>query len=169
MAITTFMGEKRVSDIATRVFGDLPPAQLKIAEEALLEANPHLQTLKALKPGAVVLVPQVPGLKPKAAASAGDNPAAAGVTLLARNLEQYQKQLAATVSAAQQEVKDTAAQLKSADVRRLAAQFKLESQLSAIDQANKARDASAKEADAFVKKTFSEMQQDLKTLIGKLG
>ena len=43
MAITTYAGEKLVSDIATRVFGDLPPAQLKLAEEALLEANPHLK------------------------------------------------------------------------------------------------------------------------------
>ena len=169
MAITTFTGEKRVSDIATRVFGDLPPAQLKVAEEALLQANPHLKTLKALKPGAVVLVPQVPGLRPRQAAAAGDHPAAAGVTLIARDLEQFQKQLAEAVSAEQQEVKNTTAQLKSADVRRLAAQFKLDAQLSAIEQDNKARDASTKEADTFVKKTFAEIQQDLKTLIGKLG
>lgn len=169
MAITTFTGEKRVSDIATRVFGDLPPAQLKVAEEALLQANPHLKTLKTLKPGAVVLVPQVPGIKPKATAAAGDHPAAAGATLVARDLELYQKQLVAAVGTEQQAVKDSTAQLKSADVRRLAAQFKLDAQLTVIEQANKVRETSAKEADNFVRKTFAEIQQDLKTLIGKLG
>jgi hypothetical protein len=166
MAVTIFTGEKRVSDIAKRVFGDLPPAQLKLAEQALLNANPQLKTLKALKPGAIVFVPQVPGLKPKQAASAGEHPGAAAVTLVVRSLEQYQNQLAEAVSADKLEVKKTNDQLKSAG--QLATQFNLKSQIAAVDQANKARDASAKEVESFVKNTVAQMQLDLKDLIGKL-
>jgi hypothetical protein len=169
MAITTFTGEKRVSDIATRVFGDLPAAQLKVAEEALLQANPNLKTLKTVKPGAVLIVPQVPGIKPKRTASAGVHPAADGVTLVLRGLEQYQKHLAEAASGEQQEVKNTLAQLKSADMKRLVGQFQLQSQLAQIDAANKQRDASAAEAGTFAKKTIAEMQKDLQELIARLG
>jgi hypothetical protein len=168
MGVTIFAGEKRIGDIAKRVFGDLPPAQLKLAEQALLNANPQLKTLKALTPGAIVFVPQVPGLKPKPAASAGEHPAAAAVTLVARKLEQYQGQLAEAVKADRLEVRKTIEQLKSAELKQLASNANLDAQIAAVDQANKARDASAKEAESFVKNTAAQMQQDLKDLIDKL-
>jgi len=169
MAITTYAGEKRVSDIATRVFGDLPPAQLKVAEEALLQANPHLEALKTVKPGAVLIVPQVPGIKPKRAASSGDHPAADGVTLVARTLALYQRRLAEAAGGEQQEVKNTTAILKSADVKRLVARFQLQSQVAQIDAANKQRDAFAAETGTFAKKTIAEIQKDLEDLIARIG
>jgi hypothetical protein len=169
MAVAIFTGEKRISEIATRVFGDLPPGQLRVAEEALLNANPHLKALRTLKPGAVIMVPPVAGLKPKQAASASEQPTAAAVTAVARSLEQYQKQLAEAITTDQEGVKSTTTRLKSRELKGLATKFKLEAQLAAIEQANKARDEAAKEAETFATKTIAEIQEDLKDLITKLG
>src|SRR2546429_418001 len=113
MAITIFTGEKRISDIVTRLFGDLPADQLKLAEEALLNANPHLKALQTLKPGAIIMVPSMAGLEPKQGASASEHPSAATVTAVVRSLEEYQKQLQAAVSAEYEEVKSTTTRLES--------------------------------------------------------
>src|SRR5512144_990024 len=132
MPITTLGGEKQVSELATRVYGNLSATELKLAEEALVKANPHLADLKTAKPGAIVIVPAVPGVKPPptAAAATSNEPGPAGVAQVAQTLGQYQKQLAQAASAEAQDVKDTRALLKSADVKRLAGQFPLQSQLA---------------------------------------
>ena len=169
MPITTFGGEKQVSELATRVYGNLSAAELKLAEEALVKANPHLENPKTAKPGAIVIVPDVPGLKAQTAApGTAQEPGPGGVAQVARTLELYQKQLAQAASDEAADIKDTRAQLKSAEVKRLAGQFQLQAQLAAIEQAAKARESAAKDADTFAGKTIAEIQGDLKALVGGL-
>jgi hypothetical protein len=169
MGITTFAGEKQISELATRIFGDLKPAQRKAAEEALLRANPHLKTLQNVKLGAIVIVPRVPGLKPTAGAAGEDDPAAAGVSLVTGTLKQYQQKLATAAGAELQEVGNTSAQIKSADVKRIVKQFQLQAHVSRIAEANTQRGASAKEVETFAKGTIAEMQMDLRDLVTRLS
>jgi hypothetical protein len=55
-------GEKKLSELTARVFGELKANEARRAEAALLAANPHLSDLRNLKAGIAVLVPKVPGV-----------------------------------------------------------------------------------------------------------
>lgn len=65
MRVTTYRGEASVRDLAARLFRDLDDPAVKRAEAALLHANPSLGDLGALRPGAVLNVPNPPGLRPR--------------------------------------------------------------------------------------------------------
>ena len=75
MPITSFRGEKSVAEIADVMFERLTPKQREKAEAAILKANPRLNDLSTLPRGAVLKVPDVPELRPKARRTADDPPA----------------------------------------------------------------------------------------------
>jgi len=65
MRVITLKGENNISALADRLFINLTPQTRQMAESSLLKANPHLAGINAFKPGTVVQIPVVPGLKAK--------------------------------------------------------------------------------------------------------
>ncbi len=62
----TLKGERTISTLAKRLFdidGDRRPGALRIAEAALLRANPQLKRAEAFRSGRIIIVPEDTGLK----------------------------------------------------------------------------------------------------------
>jgi hypothetical protein len=93
MAFVVFKGERKIAELVERAYGsELTAAEKSRAAVAIERANPHLVKLKDVTPGALVVVPRVPGLAPPAAARSAD-PVSEGVREVARALEDYRKEL----------------------------------------------------------------------------
>lgn len=69
MPFVTFEGEGSVEEIADRLFTRLTPKQRETATAAILKANPRLKRIGEVERGLVIDVPDIPSLRPKAAAS----------------------------------------------------------------------------------------------------
>lgn len=167
MADIKYQGEKHLSDIVARAFGNLLPRDAKRAEAALLEANPPLRQLRRLKRGTVLHVPALAELDAAATSGElsqlGDRVATAGEAL-----RDFQVRLAESADAATKAAKDVAAQLKSRELQRLVVRFKLQPLVAAIEKANEQRAALAKEAAVFSKETIATIGKDLQGLAEKL-
>lgn len=96
--LITLKTERSVREIAERVYGSLSAESLDRAEKALLKANPHLRNTAALRPGAVVNVPAVRGLKARGDTS-GQDPAGDLRKDLAEAVAGYRDQLAISLDA----------------------------------------------------------------------
>ena len=69
MPFATFEGEKSVAEIADRLFARMTPKQRETAVAALIRANPRLERIAALRPGVLLVLPDIPALRPKATAA----------------------------------------------------------------------------------------------------
>lgn len=88
MRVTAIRRETKLVDIADCLFGDLTPETRKIAEAALLKANPELAKPEALRPGVIIQVPEVAGLKRNPARS-GEDPVGEARNILKGALSGY--------------------------------------------------------------------------------
>jgi hypothetical protein len=93
MRLITVESRETVESLADRAYADLTPESRRVAVEALRKANPQLRIGEALKPGMVVQVPDVPGLKPGPDTNAQD-PAKDVLALLSNEISDYSKYLA---------------------------------------------------------------------------
>lgn len=65
MSFSVYRGEKRISEISTRLFGRLKAADSKRVAAALLAANPELADLNLVDRGRPIVVPAIEGLRHK--------------------------------------------------------------------------------------------------------
>lgn len=93
MRVTTLREKSSLAEIADRLFAKLTPETTKLAEAALLKANPELAEPEALRPGAIIRVPEVPTVKLKSA-RAEDDPVGQTREMLKTALKSYQELLA---------------------------------------------------------------------------
>lgn len=113
---TTLKSETNVSTLASRLYGDLSPEARKKAEAALIKANPHLASGKALRPGLVVNMPDVPGLTVRPAAAIGKDPVADLIGNLQEAIGSYRDQLAKNSDLLQVDLDQQEAVLKQKEV-----------------------------------------------------
>lgn len=92
MRITTLHKETKLADVVDRLFANLTPATRRIAEKAIMEANPELFKAEVLQPSSIIRVPEVPGLKLKAARRE-DDPVGQTREILKESLRGYGKAL----------------------------------------------------------------------------
>jgi len=111
MRVTAFRGESSVGAIAEKVYEDLSPASRKKAVAALLKANPQLERLEKVKPGTVLRIPEVPGVR-VTPGRGPEGPADEIAGILSQRLEAYGKSLAERYEAFQADMKDQATLLK---------------------------------------------------------
>src|SRR5262245_15978315 len=168
MSFVVYKGEKKIGDLVARAYGDLKPEDAKRAEAALRKANPQLAKLRELKPGAVVVVPPVVGLKPPAATERGE-PVPEAVAELRSALEEYRKQLGASLDTERAAIAATTELVKSKEVRQLAKDAPesapyLEQAVAALKQ----RSAELDQATGFVK-LLAKARADLDALVKQLG
>ena len=80
MPFIMYKGERKVADLIGRAYRtELSPADAKRAEAALLAANPALANLSNVKEGALLTIPDIPGV----AAGSSDAPSVLHVALAA--------------------------------------------------------------------------------------
>ena len=122
MRMITLKGETSVRELSERLFGNLDAEARGRAEKALLKANPQLGAKSGFRPGVVVNVPSVRGVKARAGA-AGDDPVAELREVLADAVSAHRDRLGKALDAraadldAQNEVlktRDIAAAIKNA-------------------------------------------------------
>jgi hypothetical protein len=112
---TTLKTEKNLLEVVERIYGTLDAANQARAQTALLRANPHLEAEAALRPGAVVHVPDVSGLRPRPAAGR-DDPALSLHKELETAVAGLREQLSARLEHRAQELTQQAELLKSREI-----------------------------------------------------
>lgn len=174
MRTIKFNNEDAVDDIARRAYriqGDRAEELGRRAERALLDANPHLESLEDLERGATILVPDLPGLRPSRRVKPLAVPASSGVGELTAALDRLQETV---TRALDREVEDADSAARVAAGRRLRNRLKKEApeMIDRLDEivAN-AKDASkeAKEAREQLEQAATAAQQDLSELKKKLA
>jgi hypothetical protein len=167
MAYVVLKDEKNLSEVVSRAFGELKAADAARANAAVLRANPHLVEKADLEPGAIVVIPGVPGLK-TAPPEKSDSPAGEAAAEIGRGLEDYRKKLTASTRAEQGAVTELAALLKSKEIKALVKQ--LPDSSNYVERATAAVRSRAEEHEqlaAFLK-TLTKAQVDLDKLVKKL-
>jgi phage tail protein X len=122
MRLTTLKtSEADVSALAQRLYPNLNENSRKKVESALLKANPHLAETGTFRPGVIVSLPSIPGLKPKPGV-VGDDPVDEMQIQLKAAVADYQEAMAKRIDealadlASQEEIlknKEVAAAIKS--------------------------------------------------------
>lgn len=169
MAYIVLKGDKRLGDVVTRAYGDVRSADAKRAEAALLRANPELAKLRDLKPGALIVVPRVPGLRPAAGVDRADQPTKETVHELRDALDDYRKLLANRVGEEKAAIATLGELLKSKEVRVIVRD--LQDATAYVDRVSAALKPRTAENDArgTFAKALAQARSDLDTLAKKLG
>jgi phage tail protein X len=155
MRLTIIKDEASVADLADRLFAKLTPASRKKFEAAILKANPQLARAGALQPGTVVHLPDIPGLKPRAA-EAGRDPVGDVIAGLKEAVDGYRDRLAKNLEAARDDainqrtllaVREVAATIKTTD----GAPELAKTLIGALNERRRVAEEQAKGLDALFK------------------
>jgi hypothetical protein len=168
MPFVVLKGEKKLSDVVSRVFGELNAADAARARAALLRVNPQLAEKGDLGSGVIVVVPQVPGLS-GGLPDKSDLPAAQAVAEIIRGLGDYRKKLMASARDEQAAIGELAALLKSKEMKALVKE--LPDTGDYVERASvgaKSRVAEQDQRAAFLK-MLGKAQADLDALASKSG
>jgi hypothetical protein len=168
MAYVVVKGEKKLTEVVGRAFGELSAAHAKRAEAAILRANPQLADPAGLQAGAVIVVPFVPGLRRAAADDGEAAPARELVTSLSLSLEGYRKDLTETVRNERTAVQELTALLKSKELIAAARELPNERYLQNVTQGVKTRIEENDQREAFLK-VLGKAKSDLDALAKTLG
>lgn len=114
MAFATFRGEQSITELASKHFEKLTPAQRKQAEAAILKANPELRHIAKLKPGTLLRIPELSGLRPAKRRDV-EHPEALIASTLSDALNAYGKRFAERMDADRAEIKTQLGLLKDRD------------------------------------------------------
>lgn len=157
MRIVTFRGEATINDIADKVYPDLNPASRKKAVTALLRENPQLATLDRVRPGTVLTVPEVPGLRPMPGRGQ-EGPADEIGNILSQALLDYGKTMAARHEEFEAQVKEQQELLKDRQLNKA-----IQGSAPATELAKRAAKSISAEA-----KAATEIRKRLEAAIEKL-
>ncbi len=119
MRLETFEGERKISDLVGRfhaISGRGAAAKAREAERALLEANPHLKEMRRVPEGALIVVPDLPGVNP-ARSRPGTGPSRPAFDVLRPAIERGSEAVAASLAQAAARAGEEAAALKDREVR----------------------------------------------------
>lgn len=90
MRVTSLLKESSLTAIAERLYANLTDGSRKLAESALLNANPNLAKPDGFRPGAIIHVPDVPSLKRNPSDFAQEDPVSNTRKMLVQALEEFQ-------------------------------------------------------------------------------
>lgn len=168
MAYVMLKGEKDISDVVGRAYGDLKAADARRAEAALLRANPQLAKLRELGSGTIIVVPAVPGLKPKAT-DRTELPTREALREVAEAFDAYRKRLDANQDDERTATAKLASLLKFKDLKALLRETPESKEfVDRVATAVKARIAEQEERAEFLK-ALTKARADLDELARKLG
>lgn len=120
MRVTSLLTESSLTEIAERLYANLTDSSRKLAESALLNANPNLtKKSAAFLPGAIIQVPVIPSLIFKTADFALEDPIGQTRDAIAQELTRYQIALKETVSFVRTEIEGQIKFLDQNDVAKV--------------------------------------------------
>ena len=168
MKIATYQGERNVSELAGRVFqiarlkGPQAKALAKAAEAALVVANPQLGDLKSLHAGALIIVPEVPGVEMAEKVSPTEGMATEIVEPLRQALRGAQLALETSLSREVEEVKQTAEIARGRELKVLGKQVPgINERLSQITEKAKLLLKEADTLKSTQQQAFAQLEKDL--------
>ena len=169
MRITMVKASARVPDLVANMFGHLPAGERDVRVAEFKAANPHLGRRTNLPPGTVLLVPD--DVPPEAAplAEARDLGQASMATLVqatAFAVHTWSEQLKGAIATEEQDLKGSAAALKSREFREDA---QLSEVLGGAAEAIKVRSEELGQANAFLLSVVPRISADLKKMQERLG
>jgi hypothetical protein len=163
MSFSVYRGEKRLSDLSTRLFGKLKAADAKRVAAALLAANPELEHLDVLSKGRPFIVPDIEGLGRREDADVA-TPRSELLDAARAGLAAYTVRLRDAMASERSEIDSARELLASDELRRFldsnpgAAEL-----LDAVAKATDRREAAIKDRPAFLK-TLREADAELAKL-----
>jgi hypothetical protein len=162
MRVTTLKSESTLRELADSLYGKLDADTRKRAEAALLKANPQLAGAKAFRPGAVVALPELSGLRARAP---GQDPVGDLREVLSESLTLYREHLAKRQDEAKGDLEQQTELLKgkevAAAIKKDAAATELAKQLT---EALRARTKTLAEERKLQEETLQKALTDLKAL-----
>jgi hypothetical protein len=171
MRIVTIKTAASLDEIAGRFYmieGPKGSTAAKQAEAALRQANPHLGDLNTIPEGAVILVPDKEGLKPKA----DPEPSFAlggGFAQLTDTLDTVGKNLLAAQEKDIEDAKATLTRAKSKDFARLIDTEELKATVADTVKNAQARIKAAEKLQGDIAKTMKRAGTDLNKLRDRFG
>jgi hypothetical protein len=165
MRLAIFKGEKRIEDLAARLFqakgGDAQASEHATA--ALIEANPQLANLDRVPSGAVVVVPDTPhAVNASEVVRPMATPAADLARSMAEHVTAFTSGLAAVADIAAKEADLTLKQLQDPALKRAAeADPVLKQRLTAIEANTKSTLEDVKKRQTRLQEAAAQMQEDL--------
>ena len=175
MPITLIQNQTTLEAIIAQRFAKLAPADFKRVQEATLKVNPQLKGVEPIRPGQVVIIPDIPGLNPHP--DPASRPLAASefapsdaVRAVPDALAQEAPLIQSALDSARAEVEATVTLSESDGFKRLIGQnpaaveiaktldFSLKDELSNLEEAQKNLPAG-----------IGVLQQDLEALMKRLG
>lgn len=167
MRLAAVGDEKNLGRIVARVYGDLSPADLKHAREALLRENPQLRSIRDVPPGTMIVVPDI-GRRPSRASHA-DQSYLDVVTHVADALAEYRDRLAASAEAEANDAKSGAGALKSREIKALLSEFpELREHAATVADVTEQRLAMATSVRRLAQTELDTLAKDLSTLIDRV-
>lgn len=164
MRITTLKGEASLAELADRLFSITDAGARQRAEAALLKANPTLDRASGFLSGAVVVIPEVPDLKIRAAA--GDQEPVEDVRRsLLEAVESYQAALRKRTDEAASDLDRQAELLKDREVAAAIRKDEVATNLSKeLTASLRTRGKAIAEERKRQEEVFGQMTADLKAL-----
>jgi hypothetical protein len=172
MKITNYQGEKSLTELATRLYkirGARAEARMREAEAALLRANPHLHDLSSLPEGAVILVPELRGVKTAELGLAAANLPGEIVQTARQVLSALQGATGSSLTLQETEADRTLELLKSRGLRAAAARDPaVKARLEGALQAVQADQKEARASRDLLKASFTEISEGLNQVLRRL-
>ncbi|HEF4760906.1 TPA: hypothetical protein SAN82_003353 [Pseudomonas putida] len=169
MPITTFNGEKNLSELSDKLFVRLTPLQREKVGAALLKANPQLGELSSVPPGAILKVPDLPELSAKTR-GAPDNPNVQMMGRLRSELDSYDKRLGARNEEANVAIAHTKQLLADPMLTRVIGRDPtLRQLLEGIGKANEAREGELAQQQKEFGVALEQLLKDLDNLGARKG
>jgi hypothetical protein len=162
MRLVALNRETDLGAVVNRLYPELTAGRRRTVEAALLKANPSLTSGERFKPGVLVYVPDVSGLKSN---TAGKDPTEDMLGVLKTAADAYQKVLFANLDGAQADIERQQELVRRADV---AAAIRADPSAQPL-AASLERNLDARRKDLSDKKkrldaVFTKMAKDLDTL-----
>jgi ElaB/YqjD/DUF883 family membrane-anchored ribosome-binding protein len=170
MRFATLQENEDVSKLARRLFRPKTKEAQQEAEKLLLKVNPFLADPKQGKAGAILVLPDIPGVEPTGEARSGPEFAAALLRQARDRVGDLGEALASGLQHREDQAKTTLEQVKSPAVRKLAKNnVEIEKRLDAIADDAKARIDRSKEIRKLQKIGLQELEKDLDEMIQRIG
>lgn len=163
MRVMSWRPNERLGDLVARAFGDLNAVDRRRAEAALKKLNPHLANLGATALGALVFVPEVPGIAVNA------NPEVTNATVgIVRELRRSIAEFAQRVITAAR-TDGAAAEEDARTLEKLVTPAAPPPQLEEVRQALRGRIQRSKEVLDSAEPRLAALDKALEALAGKLA
>lgn len=165
MQYATYKGESGVVDLVKRLYqikGPKAEALAAKAEKALLQANPRLAKLKKKDAGAIILVPDIPGVKTSGDVQRAETVHSRVFAEIRTALEALGPVMDAAANDQMEQAKEVQKKMRSAKIKKMFESTpELKTKMPEITQRAKARGEEAKARKALFKKAILRLKKDL--------